>query len=91
MSRYGSAFERAPRNCTALGWCTLRRVSISDRKSESAISDDCLSDLTATMVPFHTALCTIPNSPSPASRSSLGSHSRACSKSQTQAQLQTVA
>ena len=66
INRYGSAFDRAPRNCTALGWCTLRSVSISDLKSARAISDDCFSDLTATRVPFHIALCTMPNSPSPA-------------------------
>ena len=56
---------RAPRNCTALGWWTLRSTSISDRKSPSAMADVFFKILAATAVPCHIALYTMPNSPSP--------------------------
>ena len=51
--------------CTAFGWCTRRRTSISLRKSPSAIEELVLRIFAATSVPHHIALCTMPNSPSP--------------------------
>ncbi len=38
--------------CTALGWCTRRRISISPRKSPSAISLEPFKILAATNVPY---------------------------------------
>jgi hypothetical protein len=40
------------RTCTAFGWCTRRRISISPRKSPRAISLEPLRILAATSVPY---------------------------------------
>ena len=45
---------------------TFRRTSISARKSPKAMSEVFFKIFAATMVPYHVALCTTPNSPSPA-------------------------
>lgn len=45
---------------------TFRRTSISARKSPSAISEVFFRIFAATTVPYQVALCTTPNSPSPA-------------------------
>ena len=44
------------RTCTAFGWCTLRRISISPLKSPSAMSLEPFRILAATRVPYlHTS------------------------------------
>jgi hypothetical protein len=48
------------------GGLTFRSTSISDWKSPSAMAVEPLRILAATVVPFQYALCTMPNSPSPA-------------------------
>jgi hypothetical protein len=48
----GATRRGRSRTCTAQGWCTRRRISISPRKSPSAISLEPLRILAATSVPY---------------------------------------